>query len=128
MALCAVPEDSTDVPAAQIREHDVQEHQVRRVDLSGLQRLRSAIGDDRPIAFLLEIVADHFRYICFIFNDQNFFLHRVPAAQVFYLRTGRVQGSAVLLEEYYDRVKCQLRRLWNGLATLFNDRVGGFSS
>lgn len=103
-ALRVVPQDSAHLPTAKIRKQDVQEHQVRCMGLSGLQSLRSAVGDDSPIAFLLKVVADHFRHVLFIFNDKNSFLHR----GFLNLRSEDTQLSAVVLEAYYDSVKSRL--------------------
>ena len=51
--LFAFSQDSADLPTGYIREHDVQENQVRRAGLSGLQGFSSAMGDDGPIGFFL---------------------------------------------------------------------------
>jgi hypothetical protein len=41
----------------------------------GLYGFFAAVRDQRPIVFFLEIIAEELRYVLFVLDDENLFVH-----------------------------------------------------
>ena len=72
------PDVGADGPAVHHRQHDIQQHHVRRLPVVLLHGLAAVIGDADVKALLLQIHPDQVGNIAVILDHQNIACHRKP--------------------------------------------------